>query len=177
MPQPFFLLRSLLLLGIFSGLNCQSGEVPARLRTSHAPLNDKLARTISADADAISPAEAKALDDPIFLDARETTEYDVSHLPNARRLGYNQPDFSILADEDPTRPIVVYCTIGYRSERMAAQLRKRGFERVYNLYGSIYAWSLAGFPLEDASGQPTQQVHTYNRKWGTYYPVDAHKVY
>lgn len=173
------LLRSIqLFLCCFIGFSsCQAQPVPDRLETSYKPLNKKLAKTISADQYAISAPEAKELNNPLFLDARETAEYQVSHLPGARMIGYNKPDFSILNDIDKKRPVVVYCTIGYRSERMANDLRKKGFSNVYNLYGSIYAWRLAGFPLEDAEGNPTEKVHTYDKKWGTYFPDDANEVH
>lgn len=159
------------------GISCQPSPVPSALKTSYAPLNEKLATTITADEYAISPSAAIALEQPIYLDARAAEEYKVSHLPNAKMLGYSRPDYSVLDGLDKKRPIVVYCTIGYRSEKMAKQLRKRGFEQVYNLYGSIYAWYLAGLPLENAKGQPTQEVHTYNKQWGRYLPENVEKVH
>jgi rhodanese-related sulfurtransferase len=103
------------------------------------------------------------------VDTREAEEYAVSHLPGAVHLGYSDPDFSVLEGVDAARPLVLYCTVGYRSERMASELRQRGFSRVYNLYGSLYAWKLAGLPLRDGNGF-TERMHTYNRKWGTYIP-------
>ncbi|PHI20569.1 hypothetical protein CEQ90_07405 [Lewinellaceae bacterium SD302] len=162
---------------MLAGVSCQSQPVPKELATSYSPLNEKLARTISADEYAISPTTAQGLDAPIYLDARETEEYQVSHLPGAVMIGYDRPNYKLLDGFAQDRPVVVYCTIGYRSERIAKKLRERGFEKVYNLYGSIYAWSLAGLPLEDAKGQPTERVHTYNKKWGSYLPESVEKVY
>lgn len=146
-----------------------SYPVPDRLKTNYAPLDKKLAGMVSPDSAAISAREAAALSNAVFLDAREAEEYLTSHLPDAIFLGYNRPDYSLLASTDRDRPLVVYCTVGYRSERIASQLRQRGFTNVYNLYGSLYAWKLAGLPLVDAQG-PTENLHTYNRKWGTYIP-------
>lgn len=171
LPTLAFLIFSL------TGISCQPAPVPERLQTSYAPLNEKLAKTIKADEHAISAEEASALSNPLFLDAREVEEYNVSHLPGAERIGYDQPDFALVAEVDKDRPVVVYCTIGYRSERMAKQLRDQGFSKVYNLYGSIYAWSLAGLPLENAQGRPTKSIHTYNKKWGTYFPNDEQKIH
>ena len=165
-------MRSLLYLIAFLPLlltGCMlAQDVPPRLLTGHAELDERLARLVTADSLAISAADARALH-PVFIDAREPEEYAVSHLPEAVPLGYDDPDFSRLSAVDKRRPVVVYCTVGYRSERMARQLRERGFERVYNLYGSIYAWKLAGFPVYDAAG-PTNRLHTYNRKWGNFVP-------
>ena len=144
--------------------------MPQRLETGYAPLDQKLAQLVSADSVAIGAQEAHALSDAIFLDARETEEYEVSHLPGALHLGYNHLDLGVVKDVDKSRPIIVYCTVGYRSERAAIKLRKAGFSKVYNLYGSLYAWKLAGFPLEDANGESTDRLHTYNKKWGSFVP-------
>lgn len=162
---------------LFSVLGCHAQPPPERLATSYPPLNEKLSKMVTPDTLAISPTEAQRLNDPIYLDAREVEEYEVSHLPDAIRLGYDAPDYKLVDDLDKSRPVVVYCTIGYRSEKMAAKLRKRGFTRVYNLYGSIYAWSLDGFPLEDSEGNSTEMIHTYNEKWGKYFPDDSKKVH
>lgn len=152
-------------------------DVPEELRTGYAPLDERLARMVTVDSLSISPERARSLSGAVYLDAREPAEYAVSHLPHALPLGYQTPDYSLLDGIAPETPLVVYCTVGYRSERMAADLKRRGFTRVYNLYGSIYAWILAGNPVFDENGA-TDNLHTYNRKWGTYFPDSiAHKVY
>ena len=162
---------------IGASLSCQQDAVPERLLTPHPPLNKKLAKMVTANDQALSPLEASSLENVTFLDSRETVEYNISHFPNALQVGYDQPDFSVLSNLDKEQPIVVYCTIGYRSERMAEQIRSKGFKNVFNLYGSIYAWSLADLPLEDQHGQPTKMVHTYNKKWGSYFPDNSLKVH
>ncbi|NJB87806.1 rhodanese-related sulfurtransferase [Lewinella marina] len=154
-----------------------SQELPPRLRTGYPPLDERLSRMVTVDSLSLSPAEVRRLPHPLLLDAREPEEYAVSHLPGAENIGYDDARYGLLEGVDRDRPVVVYCTIGYRSERMAEELRSRGFRRVYNLYGSIYAWALAGYPLVDEDG-PTRRLHTYNRKWGTYFPDSlATKVY
>lgn len=153
-------------------------SLPHRLATGYGPLDEKLATLVTADSVAISAREATALPNALFLDAREPVEYRVSHLPGARNLGYDDLDLAVVSGVDKSRPIVVYCTVGYRSERAAKKLRDAGFQRVYNLYGSLYAWKLAGLPLEDAAGKPTNKIHTYNKKWGTFVPdTIGEKVY
>ncbi|MEL7160707.1 MAG: rhodanese-like domain-containing protein [Bacteroidota bacterium] len=162
-----YLLPLLLVLVLASCARAQ--EVPQRLKTGHAPLDKKLAKLVAADDKALSAPEANAMANVLFLDARESEEYAVSHLPDARLLGYDRPDYEVVKNVAKDRPLVVYCTVGYRSERAAAELRQRGFTRVYNLYGSLYAWVLAGLPLENADGN-TDALHTYNKKWGTFVP-------
>lgn len=144
--------------------------LPKDLKTGYEELDAKLAKMVTVDDNAISAKAANGLADALFLDAREPDEYAVSHLPGAKLLGYSEIDWSQLRGVDKSRPVVVYCTVGYRSERVARDLRERGFERVYNLYGSLYAWALAGLPLEGPDGQRTRRIHTYNKRWGTFIP-------
>ncbi len=103
----------------------------------------------------------------LFLDARERREYDVSHIAGARWVGYETFQVDKVGDIDKKTPIVVYCSVGYRSEKIAEQLLSVGFERVWNLYGGIFEWVNQGFPVYDALG-PTENVHAYDRKWGVW---------
>lgn len=101
----------------------------------------------------------------LVLDAREWDEYAVSHLPGALYTGFNHFSEDILCGVSKDTPIAVYCSIGYRSEKIAHQIIKMGYTRVYNVYGSIFEWCNRGYPVEDISGAEVRKVHTYNRKW------------
>lgn len=107
----------------------------------------------------------KEKDKYLILDARERDEYDVSHIPGSRYVGYDFFKITQLSAEDKSKPVVVYCSIGYRSEKIGERLHQEGFEKVYNLYGSIFAWANAGFTLEDNSGKTTNRIHGYNEDW------------
>lgn len=100
---------------------------------------------------------------PIVLDARSEAEYAVSHLKEAERIDPYQPDLGAFASKDT--PIVVYCSVGYRSARIAERLGKAGFSRIYNLEGSIFQWANEGRPVFK-NGQPTMLVHPYDALWG-----------
>lgn len=100
-----------------------------------------------------------------ILDAREREEYDISHIPGALYIGYKAFDESLTKKLDKQKPIVVYCSVGYRSEKIAERLRALGFQKVYNLYGSIFEWANLGYPLVDTQGQITHRIHTYNEAW------------
>ena len=104
-------------------------------------------------------------EDVVILDAREPKEFEVSHIKNARNIGYDKPDFDVLSEVKKDAMIVVYCSIGYRSEKIGEKLEKQGFENVYNLYGSIFEWSNKGYILVGADEQQTRQIHTYNNRW------------
>ena len=63
------------------------------------------------------------------------------------------------------RPIVVYCSVGYRSSILARKLQDMGFTKVYNLEGSIFKWANEDRPL--VQNQTTgYKVHPYNAHWG-----------
>ena len=100
-----------------------------------------------------------------LLDARELEEYNVSHLPGAKFVGYEQFNLSVVQNLDKSKPIVVYCSVGYRSEKIAEKLIGAGFRNVKNLYGSIFEWTNKGYPLNDGSGKNVQKLHTYNQQW------------
>jgi len=101
----------------------------------------------------------------IFLDAREFDEYQVSHISGSRFIGYDNFSISTVNDLSKESKIIVYCSIGYRSEKIATKLKKEGFKKVYNLYGSIFEWVNEGYEITDKSGSNTNKIHTYNKKW------------
>lgn len=105
-------------------------------------------------------------DSLIVLDIRSEEEYAVSHIREARFVDYESFEPSRLADLDTTRKVVVYCSVGYRSERVGEKLGNLGFDEVYNLYGGIFQWKNQGYEVVNPGGNVTDSVHTYNRRWG-----------
>jgi len=105
--------------------------------------------------------------DWLILDSRELAEFEVSHLPNARWVGYQ--DFSIcrVPDTPKDTKIVVYCSIGVRSEKIAEKLIAFGFSKVWNLYGGIFAWANEHKTLVAHNQNTTLAVHGYSQKWAT----------
>jgi rhodanese-related sulfurtransferase len=123
-------------------------------------------RMASGDTPNMSVATLRQLGDSIvLLDTRERAEYDVSHIPGARWVGYDDFKTERLADLPKDTPLVTYCSVGYRSERIGDKLREAGFTNVHNLHGSIFKWVNEGYPLENAQGEPTDRVHGYSAKW------------
>ena len=102
----------------------------------------------------------------IILDAREQQEFDVSHIKNAFFVGYN--DFNLETVENlitnKNDLIVVYCSLGIRSEVIAEQMKKSGYTNVYNLYGGIFEWKNADFPVYNNEGK-TDKVHGFSKEW------------
>ena len=101
----------------------------------------------------------------VLLDAREFEEYETSHIPGSLYFGYDNPNLNVLDNIDKDQPIVMYCSIGYRSEKMGEMLEEKGFTNVKNLYGSIFEWGNKSYPLVDSKDNETNKIHTYNKQW------------
>jgi len=100
---------------------------------------------------------------PILFDVRTKEEYNISHLHDAQSI---EPGSSVMSINIPReKPIVTYCSVGYRSAAFAKALQDAGFKDVQNLTGSIFDWANNGFPIE-RQGQPVKKVHPYNERWG-----------
>lgn len=112
----------------------------------------------------------------LILDTRERAEYEISHLPQAVWVGYDDFDLGRLAGGATDQPILLYCSVGYRSERIGERLLAAGYTQVFNLYGGIFAWKNQGYPLRDAADQPTERVHTYNQDWSQWL-LKGEKIY
>jgi rhodanese-related sulfurtransferase len=126
----------------------------------------------------ISVTELQNVKNQIILDTREWEEYEVSHIKNAVWVGYD--DFK-LADvitkyPDKNLNIVVYCSIGVRSENIGEELLESGYFNTKNLYGGIFEWSNQGYPVYTAKGEKTKKVHAFGKLWGKYL-TKAEKVY
>lgn len=110
-------------------------------------------------------AESGQAERPLLLDVREPEEYDVSHLRDAVPALTKKQALKALDGSSPDQPVVLYCSVGYRSSEMADYLAKKGFRKVYNLEGSIFAWANEGRPVFRGDEQ-VQTVHPYDRIWG-----------
>lgn len=103
--------------------------------------------------------------DYVILDARNREEFETSHIPGAVFIGYPSMDRSQIGNLPKDRKIAVYCSVGYRSEKIGKKLREAGFNNVSNVYGSIFEWVNRGYPVVSGEKTPAEEVHTYNRKW------------
>ncbi len=115
----------------------------------------------------------------ILLDARETYEYNVSHIKDAIHVGYNNFKLSEITKKLPDNKddkIVVYCSLGIRSETIALKLIKEGYTNVYNLYGGIFEWKNANYKVQDTLGNNTEKIHTFNKRWSKWL-LKGEKVY
>ncbi|ARN70223.1 hypothetical protein BST91_00375 [Nonlabens tegetincola] len=115
------------------------------------------------------------LSDYILLDTRTRAEFEVSHLPNAIWVGQFFKS-SRIENLDKSQKVVVYCSIGVRSENYGEKLLEQGFKTVYNLQGGLFTWFDTGYKVVDLNGNTTHKVHTYSKKWSDYIK-NGDKVY
>jgi len=109
-----------------------------------------------ADADRVQP---------VLLDVRSSAEFTVSHLPGARHVDPQSAAAELIPSLPANRPVVLYCSVGYRSAHYATRLRKAGFTHVVNLEGSLFQWANEGRPLAREGGA-ARQVHPYGESFG-----------
>jgi len=118
----------------------------------------------------ITVNEAFKRSSALFLDARELIEFNTSHIPGATYIGFNEFNSNTLLKKvkDKNTFIVVYCSIGVRSEKIGEKLLKLGYTNVFNLYGGIFEWKNTGYEVVDNLGGETEIVHTYSKEWAKY---------
>jgi rhodanese-related sulfurtransferase len=151
---------------ILLATGCWAQEPATRAHCGNPKFDQKVASWLRFSVPTVTPEQVKAMPQALRLDTREQAEFDVSHLPNALCVGYNKFDEKKLSAFPRDTPIVVYCSIGYRSEKVGEKLQKMGFTRVFNLYGSIFEWVNQGNTVVDKAGKTTSRVHTFNNQWG-----------
>ena len=106
----------------------------------------------------------------VFLDAREPKEFNVSHIRNAIPVGFDHFKSNTITAtvKDKSATIIVYCSIGVRSEKIGEKLLKMGYKNVYNLYGGIFEYKNHGGKVVNNHNKVTDSVHAYNKAWSIY---------
>ena len=85
----------------------------------------------------------------IVIDVSDQKEYESGHIPKARNIPLSRvgTDINTLS-KFKSRPIVVVCRIGNRSNKAAGILRKNEFADVRTLQGGFAAWTKENLPIE-----------------------------
>lgn len=137
---------------------CFSQKTLSKLLKQH---NDKGVPYISVQELAMPSTQA------VILDAREPKEFEVSRLKDAICVGYDFFDLKTVTDniKDKNQPIVVYCSLGIRSETVGEKLKAAGYTNVKNLYGGIFEWKNNGFKVYNSNEKATDSVHAFSKEW------------
>lgn len=111
----------------------------------------------------------KYFDNYLLIDSRTKAEYATSRLSGARHIHYKSDNAGL--DQLPRdRKIVVYCSIGYRSDLLTKRLVGLGYDAI-NLYGGLFEWvnrDLPVFKWDKTHNQEerSQIVHPFNSLFG-----------
>jgi rhodanese-related sulfurtransferase len=86
--------------------------------------------------------------DAVVIDVRPAADYAKGHIINALNIPMNgfKNQMATLT-KYKGKPIIVSCRSGSQSSVACSQLRKEGFEDVFNLHGGVMAWESASLPL------------------------------
>lgn len=142
---------------LFINLNAQSKQFDRLIRQN---LNNTV-KTIRVDS-------IKNTTNFVFLDTREIKEYETSHIQHAICTGYDNFDIVTIEQQiqDKNTPIIVYCSIGIRSEHIGEKLINAGYTNVQNLYGGIFEWKNQNNNVYTSNNtEPTDNVHTFSKEW------------
>ncbi|MCB1878089.1 MAG: rhodanese-like domain-containing protein [Chromatiales bacterium] len=87
-------------------------------------------------------------EDALYLDVRTDGEISEGRVINSLHIPLSALKSRLgELEKHRQRPIVVGCRSGHRSGVACGQLRKAGYEKVYNLKGGILAWRAANLPV------------------------------
>ena len=103
------------------------------------------------DKDAVDPVVATELinhQDAVVVDVRPAADFNKGHIINAISIPSNgfANQMGVL-NKHKGKPIIISCRSGAQSSTATVQLKKAGFEQVYNLKGGILAWQSANLPI------------------------------
>lgn len=127
---------------------------------SFASIPDLEVERAVAYADSLEATDAAA-DDVVWIDVRDPRERRISTIPGA----IDRSTYEERRDDLEGRPVIVFCTVGYRSGLAARDLRRQGVE-AHNLAGGILAWAHADRTVVDGrTGEPTRRVHVFGWRW------------
>ncbi|MEM8847278.1 MAG: rhodanese-like domain-containing protein [Bacteroidota bacterium] len=145
---------------------------------SQSPIHESLDTLNVGSIAYIQPQDLKTLDGIVVLDTREKAEFEVSHLKNAIWAGYSDFELKRIKSLLPkkTSTIVVYCSIGARSEDIGEKLEQAGYKNIKNLFGGIFLWKNLGYPVFDGEERETKKVHAFSKEWGALL-TNRNKVY
>ena len=86
--------------------------------------------------------------DAVVLDVRPKADFSKGHIIDAINIPMNGfAQQTAILQKYKERPIIISCRSGAQSSQASRQLKKQGFEEVYNLRGGILAWQNANLPL------------------------------
>jgi rhodanese-related sulfurtransferase len=106
---------------------------------------------LQGDKGSVEPVAATDLinrQQAVVVDVRPNADFHQGHIINAINIPSNGFANQInTLSKHKNKPIIVSCRSGAQSSGACDQLRKAGFEQVYNLKGGMLAWQSANLPV------------------------------
>jgi rhodanese-related sulfurtransferase len=106
---------------------------------------------LQGDKGSVDPLAATDLinhQEAVVVDVRPSADFHKGHIINAISIPSNGFGNQIgTLNKYKDKPIIVSCRSGAQSASACSQLRKAGFENVFNLKGGILAWQSANLPV------------------------------
>ena len=99
-------------------------------------------------------------------------------IKNAFCIGYDKFNSKIVKEKykNFNDTIIVYCSVGIRSETIGNKLKKLGYKNVFNLYGGIFEWKNKDEEVIDNNQIPTEDIHAFSKEWSKYL-IKGKKIY
>jgi molybdopterin/thiamine biosynthesis adenylyltransferase/rhodanese-related sulfurtransferase len=132
-----------------------------------ATYRELLAR-VKEEIDEISTIEAQARVDssesPLFVDVRESDEWEEGHIPGAVHIPRGRLESRIEGlIPDKRRPLALYCSVGSRSAFAAKVLGEMGYTDVVSVAGGFADWKRNGFDVTIPRVLTSEQRSRYSR--------------
>ncbi len=145
---------------LFISINCYSQKTISEILNQ---FNKKSVNYISVN-------ELKEKQNIILFDTREYGEFMTSHIENAEFVGFKKFSEKKIKQnyKNLNAIIVVYCSLGVRSEKIGEKLLRMGYKNVFNLYGGIFEWKNQNQPVYDSENHETENVHGFSKEWSIY---------
>jgi rhodanese-related sulfurtransferase len=114
---------------VFLFLSCSTSSTTLTAQT----INKKVSKTEFAELMKKTGAQ--------LIDVRTPREFSNGFIEGAKNIDYNNDTFEKQMKKlDKTKPVLVYCAAGGRSENAAELLQEWGFKEVYDLEGGYNGW-------------------------------------
>jgi thioredoxin 1 len=114
---------------VFLFLSCSTSSTTLTAQT----INKKVSKTEFAELIKKNGAQ--------LIDVRTPREFSNGFIEGAKNIDYNGDSFEKQMKKlDKTKPVLVYCAAGGRSENAAELLQEWGFKEVYDLEGGYNSW-------------------------------------
>lgn len=99
----------------------------------------------------VNPQQFKKLlllDEIQLVDVRTSEEFNAGHIEDAINIDVNQSNFKTKVSRlDKSKPVLVYCRSGKRSDNAAEILKEMGFTKIVALEGGMISWEAANLPI------------------------------